>query len=148
MNQVNARLLADERGLRTTEVFRSRGANFTSSISLTLSGKEGRCFLRGTVFSTGDGLEPRVVQIDGFLLEVVPEGRVLVLRNQDRPGVIGAIGTLLGSRGINVSRMQVGLDRGRAEALQLWNVDAALDAATLEVIRRVPGVKSATVVNL
>jgi D-3-phosphoglycerate dehydrogenase len=148
VNEVNARLLAADRGLRVSETVRSRGATFTSSIALRSTGADGEHSVKGTVFSTGEGFEPRVVRIDRFYLEIVPEGRVLVLRNDDKPGVIGAVGTLLGSRGINVARMQVGLDKGRREALQLWNVDGALDPDTLEAIRKVPAVKSATVVSL
>jgi D-3-phosphoglycerate dehydrogenase len=148
VNEVNARLLAEERGLRVSETVRARGETFTTSVALRTTGADGEHSVKGAVFSTGDGHEPRVVRIDRFFLEVVPEGRVLVLRNEDKPGVIGAVGTLLGTRGINVARMQVGLDKGRREALQLWNVDAPLDDATLDEIRRVPAVKSVTVVNL
>jgi D-3-phosphoglycerate dehydrogenase len=148
VNQVNARLLAEERGLDVSETLRARGSTFTSSIALRANGPDGEHSVKGAVFSTGEGFEPRVVRIDRFFLEVVPEGRVLVLRNDDRPGVIGAVGTLLGSRGINVSRMQVGLDKARMEALQLWNVDAPVDAATLDAVRAVPAIKSATLVTL
>ncbi len=148
VNEVNARLLAADRGVRVSETVRSHGANFTSSVTLHAKTREGERSVKGTVFSTGEAFEPRIVQIDRFLMEVVPDGRVLVLRNADRPGVIGAVGTLLGGRGINVSRMQVGLDKARAEALQLWNVDAQLDAPTLDAIRRVPGVTQAQVVTL
>ena len=56
------------------------------------------------------------------------EGSVIIMRNQDRPGVIGSVGTLLGSRGINVSRMQVGLDEKSGQALALWNVDSTVAA--------------------
>jgi D-3-phosphoglycerate dehydrogenase len=148
VNAVNARLLATDRGLRVAETVRMHGSNFTSSIGVRVGGKEGEHSVKGTIFSTGDGPEPRIVRIDRFYLEVVPEGRVLLLRNQDRPGVIGAVGTLLGSRGINVSRMQVGLDKARSEALQLWNIDGDLDVATVDEIRQVPGVTWATVVSL
>src|SRR5262249_29871520 len=148
VNEVNARLLANERGLRFSETVRSQGANFTSSLLIRVSGKDGERVVQGTVFSTGQGPQPRIVRIDSFFVEVVPEGRHLVLRNEDRPGVIGAVGTLLGTKGINVSRMQVGLDQPKKVALQLWNVDADVDAATLEAIRKVPGVTGATVVSL
>jgi D-3-phosphoglycerate dehydrogenase len=147
VNAVNSPLLAAERGIRTSETVRSHGSNFTSSIALKVSGSDGDRYVKGTVFQTGDGLEARVVQIDRFLLEVVPEGRVLMLRNDDRPGVIGAVGTLLGHKAINVSRMQVGLDKHALKALQLWNVDGAVDAALLAEIRKVPGVNSAQLVS-
>ncbi len=148
VNEVNARLLATERGLRVAETVRTQGSNFTSSITARSVGKDGERSVKGTVFSTGSGPEPRIVRIDRFYLEVVPEGRHLVLKNEDRPGVIGAVGTLLGSRGINVARMQVGLDQSKKEAMQMWNVDAPLDQAALDAIRKVPGVTSATVVSL
>jgi D-3-phosphoglycerate dehydrogenase len=148
VNEVNAMLLAGERGIRVSEIKQAHGTNFTSSVRLRVAGAEGETIVRGTVFNTGLGLEPRIVDIDHFLLEALPEGRILVVRNQDRPGVIGALGTLLGQRGINVSRMQVGLDKTSGEALQLWNVDGELDAATLDGIRKLAHVRSATLVNL
>ncbi len=148
VNEVNAKLLAGERQIRISEIKRPASANFTSSVSVTVSGPGGMRFVRGTVFQTGEGLEPRIVQIDRFLLEAVASGRILVLVNDDRPGVIGAVGTLLGGRGINVSRLQVGLDRPRAEALQVWNVDGEVDATTLEAVRAVPHVRAATLVTL
>jgi D-3-phosphoglycerate dehydrogenase len=149
VNEVNARLLAQERGLRVSETVRSAGStNFTSSVTLSAHTKVGTRSIMGTVFSTGAGPEPRIVRIDRFFLEMVPEGRHLVLSNADQPGVIGAVGTLLGQRKINVARMQVGLDKQKGEALQLWNVDAPLDDAALEAVRKVPGVASALVVAL
>jgi D-3-phosphoglycerate dehydrogenase len=148
VNEVNARLLAAERGIRVAEISRAHGANFTSSIGMKVTGTTGERSVKGTVFSTFGGYEPRIVRIDRFYLELVPEGRILMLSNDDRPGVIGAVGTLLGSRGINVSRMQVGLDKSRAEALQLWSVDGPLDGGIVEAIRQVPGVKAVTLVSL
>jgi D-3-phosphoglycerate dehydrogenase len=148
VNEVNAMLLAGERGIRVSEIKQARGKNFTSSVKLRVVGDGGDCAVRGTVFQTGGGLEPRVVEINRFLLETVPEGRILFIRNEDKPGVIGAVGTLLGKRGINVSRMQVALEAGGAEALQLWNVDAEPDAAVLAEVRAVPHVRSATLVTL
>ena len=148
VNEVNARLLAAERGITLAEIVRSQGRNFTSSIELRATTKEGTRTIKGVVFQVAEGYEPRIVQIDKFYLEVQPEGRILLLRNDDKPGVIGAVGTILGGRGINVSRMQVGLEKGTREALQLWSVDAVLDADALTAIRGVPGVKSAQVVLL
>jgi D-3-phosphoglycerate dehydrogenase len=150
VNEVNAMLLAGERGVRVAEIKQARGTNFTSSVRLRVAGAGGgdETTVRGTVFNTGLGMEPRIVDINHFLLEALPEGRILIVRNQDRPGVIGALGTLLGARGINVSRMQVGLDKAGGEALQLWNVDGEPDAATLDAVRRLAHVRSATLVTL
>ncbi len=148
VNEVNAKLLAADRGIVVSETTRAQTAHFTSSLGVRVRGKGGERFVKGTLFHTGGGVEGRVVQIDSFLLEASPEGRILVLDNLDRPGVIGAVGTLLGARNINVSRMQVGLDRPGGAALQLWNVDVEVDAATLDAVRAVPNVRSAMVVSL
>jgi|SRR5579871_3747928 len=148
VNEVNALLLAGERGLRVSEVKRPHGRDFTSSVSVRASGRGEARQVKGAVFHTSEGLEPRVVEIDRFPLEVIPDGRILVLVNEDKPGVIGAVGTLLGGRGINVSRMQVGLDRQKGEALQLWSIDGELDEAALAAVRAVAHVRSATVVKL
>ena len=147
VNAVNAALLAAERGIAVSEIKRGGGTDFTSLVTLRVKGA-GECAVRGTVFRTGTAHEPRVVAIDGFALEAALDGRILVLKNADRPGVIGAVGTLLGQRAINVGRLQVGLDRGRAEALQLWNVDNDVDAATLDAVRALPHVRAATLVTL
>ncbi len=148
VNEVNALLLAGERGIRVAEVKRPHGRDFTSSVALRASARGAVRTVKGAVFHTSEGREPRVVQIDQFQLEATPEGRILVVANQDKPGVIGAVGTLLGGRGINVSRMQVGLDKQKGEALQLWNIDGELDDATLAQVRAVAHVRSATVVKL
>jgi len=80
-------------------------------------------------------------------MEATLEGRVLILHNEDRPGVIGAVGTILGKREINVSRMQVGLaDDG--QALALWNVDQQILPETLEELRALPNVKTVRLVKL
>jgi D-3-phosphoglycerate dehydrogenase len=148
VNEVNARLLAAERGLRVWETVRIHGENFTSSVSIRVESPGGEHSVKGTIFSTDAGHVPRIISIDRFYLEMHPDGHQLILRNEDRPGVIGAVGTILGGKGVNVARMQVGLDEKKKEALQVWNVDASPDDATLDAIRKVPGVRSAQVVSL
>ncbi len=153
VNSVNAPLLAEERGIRVTETRLGRGVTYTQSIGLSVRGRDGVArTLRGALFTFAGKAEPRLVEVGDFVVEVLPEGRLLIVRNQDRPGVIGALGTLLGSRGINVSRMQVGLAADArasgADALQIWNVDGELDATLLSEIRRLPHVKSAQRVEL
>jgi D-3-phosphoglycerate dehydrogenase len=143
VNEVNAGLVADERGLRVASVSRTRGETFAASIAMRARGPAGTRTVMGTLFQVGDQAEPRIVQIDDYVLDATPEGRLLLLRNTDRPGVIGRVGTLLGDRGINVARLHVGRARARGEALMLWQVDAELDDAFLDDVRRVANVESA-----
>ncbi len=148
VNEVNAGLLAEERGLHVVEVKRARGVTFATSIALRARAASGVRQVKGTIFQIADRPEPRIVQIDDFLLDASPEGRLLLVRNTDRPGVIGHVGSMLGERGINVARLHVARLQGGGEALMLWQVDAELDDAFLEEIRRVPNVESAARVLL
>jgi D-3-phosphoglycerate dehydrogenase len=72
----------------------------------------------------------------------VLEGSVIMMRNLDRPGVIGSVGTVLGNRGINVSRMQLGLDEKTGQALALYNVDSPVEDAALDELRKIDAVSS------
>jgi len=88
------------------------------------------------------------VRIDDFMLEAIPEGPTLLIFNQDRPGVVGTVGTLLGEMGINISRMQLALNRERNQAAMLVNVDASPSQKVLEALRAAPQVISAQLVEL
>jgi D-3-phosphoglycerate dehydrogenase / 2-oxoglutarate reductase len=144
VNVVNASIVADERGMRVAQVLRPRGVNFAASVGVRAKGR----YVKGTIFQVGDQSEARVVQVDDFVLDAAPEGRILLLRNADRPGVIGAVGTLLGNQGINVARLHVGRGRSRGSALMLWQVDAELPAAFLDEVRRLPHIEAAQQVSL
>jgi len=148
VNEVNAPIIAGERGLRVVEVKRHRAVDVANAVTIRTRGASGARAVKGTIFHVGDAHEhPRIVQIDEFHLDAAPEGRILVLRNADRPGVIGAVGTLLGARGINVARLHVGLDKKKGAALMLWNVDADL-GPVIDEVRKVPHVESAEQVTL
>jgi D-3-phosphoglycerate dehydrogenase len=99
----------------------------------------------GAVFHGG---QPRIVRIDDFMLEAIPEGATLLLHNHDRPGVVGAVGQVLGEAGVNISRMQLALVRERNEAAMLVNVDTSPDEEVLEKMRSLPHVISAQLVEL
>jgi D-3-phosphoglycerate dehydrogenase len=74
------------------------------------------------------------------------EGTILVLQNEDRPGVIGTIGMILGESKINVSRMQVALDAKSRKAVQLWSLDSPIGESVLNLVRAAKDVQSATAV--
>ena len=96
--------------------------------------------------SRGGGL--RLVGLEGYEVDAVLKGHAIVVRNEDKPGVIGAIGTILGKHGVNVSRLQVGLDEETSKALALWNVDNEVAPAVLEELRKLPNVSSVGYVTL
>ncbi|MBI2981851.1 MAG: phosphoglycerate dehydrogenase, partial [Deltaproteobacteria bacterium] len=139
VNFVNAPMIAKDRGLKVVESRVSEQGDFASLITVTLKNGESVHSISGTIFGKTN---PRIVQIDGFYLEAVPEGTILVVHNYDRPGVIGNIGTLMGKRNINIDRMQLGLEKGTLEAIALYNVHGDVSPAVLDEIRKVPNIIS------
>ena len=86
--------------------------------------------------------EPRIVMVDGFSVEVVPEGDMLFLTNNDKPGVIGDIGTLLGENKINIARMQFGREKRGGKAISVVSVDTTPGKDLMEKLRKLPNVLS------
>jgi D-3-phosphoglycerate dehydrogenase len=110
---VNARALAVERGIEVVESRSSRPRSFANMLSVKLQTTGGERWIEGTVF---EGDSPRLTQLDGVDVEVPLEGtaRLLVIRNEDQPGVIGEVGTILGRHQINIGSFALGRSRGGA----------------------------------
>ena len=143
VNMVNAPVIARERGIKVIESKSSRPEDFASTITTRVRGCDNH-LIAGAVFHGG---QPRIVRLDDFILEAIPEGFALVVHNRDQPGVVGAIGTILGEAGINISRMQLALQRERGEAAMLVNIDAAPPADVLERLRALPNMISTQLVE-
>jgi (S)-sulfolactate dehydrogenase len=146
VNEVSAPALAKERGLSIKEVKSSETPDFASLVTLRLRcGKSMTTEVAGTIVGKR---EPRLVRVDRFELEAVPEGFMLVLHNDDAPGVIGNVGRTLGEAKVNIAQFSLARDRARGEALALVNVDSAASADVLERLRRLPNVTRVTQVSL
>jgi D-3-phosphoglycerate dehydrogenase len=143
---VNARTLARERGVEVIESRSTRPRDFTNLLSVKLHTSEGERWIEGTVFETGSA---RLVLIDGVEVEAPLEGTLLVIHNNDQPGVIGAVGTLLGRHGVNIANFNLG--RGEAGAIGVVNVDEepghAISQRLLDEVRQIPAVKSCALVR-
>jgi L-serine deaminase len=101
--------------------------------------------VEGTVFAE-DTL--RIVNINGFHLEAVPEGYILMLQNRDVPGVVGRVGTLLGSSNVNIARLELGREHVGGMAVSLIHVDEPVPEAVLEKLRAEPSILSAQLIRL
>ena len=101
--------------------------------------------MSGTLFHRR---EPRIVQVDGFDLEAHAAGWMVVLSNDDVPGVIGRIGTLFGVHGINIAGMQLGRQRPGGHAVSVLSLDAPVPDAVLAELRALPSIRSARLVRL
>jgi D-3-phosphoglycerate dehydrogenase len=144
VNMVNAPVIAQQHGIKVIESKSSRSQDFASSIVTRVVGCQNR-LIEGAIFHGG---QPRIVRIDDFMLEAIPEGPTLFIQNHDSPGVVGTVGSVLGDAGINISRMQLGLIPERGEAAMLVNIDRAPDDATLERLRSVENMISVQLVDL
>jgi D-3-phosphoglycerate dehydrogenase / 2-oxoglutarate reductase len=144
VNMVNAPVIAQQHGIRVIESKASRTADFASAITTRVSGCGDRLIM-GAVF---EGRQPRIVRIDDFMLEAIPEGSTLLIQNRDEPGVVGLVGTLLGEAGINISRMQLALHPKRAEAAMLVNISHAPSQQVVESLRNMPHAISVQVLEL
>ena len=144
VNMVNAPVIAREHGIKVIESKASRSSDYASTVTTRVRGCVDR-LIAGAVFH---GKQPRIVRIDDFILEAIPEGHTLLLHNHDRPGVVGAVGMILGEAGCNISRMQLALQRERNEAAMLVNVDVAPSDAVMEQLRMLPHVISCQLVEL
>lgn len=139
VNYVNAAVIAKERGLKVVESRVSEHQDFTNLITVTLQNGHEKRVISGTIFGKTN---PRLVQINEFYLEAVPEGTILVIHNHDKPGVIGAIGTFLGRNQINISRMQLGLEKGKSEAIALYNVEGNVTPQIISELEKLPNIIS------
>ena len=122
VNLVNARLVARERGLEVSVEREEETGGYKSLLTLCAATKEGRKVIAGTVF---DG-QPRIVRMRDLDMEFTPEGYILVLSYEDRPGVVGKIGSLLGRHNVNIASMQVGRRAKRGRAIVVLTLDEDL----------------------
>ena len=149
VNAVNAFLIAEERGISVTTSYLRATADFVPAIRTRVVGASGEQSLAGTIFGFGEQTrEGRITEIDGFHIEAIPHGHMLVMRNRDVPGVIGRVGTILGERGVNISRFHLGRRERGGEAMAVIEVDAAVDKETLEALRSMEQVVSARQIEL
>ncbi|MBW1732136.1 MAG: phosphoglycerate dehydrogenase [Deltaproteobacteria bacterium] len=112
VNFVNAPFIAAERGIKVVESKSKTSEDFASLIRLSVKTIEGENVVSGTIFGKKF---PRILRINDFYLEAVPEGHNLLIHNEDRPGVIGMIGSTLGKHGVNIARMQVGQEPDKGQ---------------------------------
>lgn len=139
VNPVNAPLVAADRGIEIRQEVTNEKIRFATLVSVKVTGADGEtAYVSGTLAADGS---PRLVQWNDFKMDAQFIGHILVIRNDDRPGVIGAIGTELGNAGINVARMQVGLSDNGNDAASLWALDKAPDDALVQKIRGTHDVK-------
>jgi len=145
VNLVNAPLLAREAGLQVEEQRISEPADFTNLVSLRIDGEHGSREVKGTVFGQGD---VRLVEVDGFHVEVRLDGHLLFYRNVDRPGMVAAVGSLLSKHEINIASLALGRSAPGEVAASVFTVDEPIPKHVLEQIGAIDGVDQVYVAHL
>ena len=144
-NFVNAPALAADHGITVSQGWGMGLRDYPNLISCRVSWEGGQRVISGVIFG---GSEPRIVQVSGYQLDAKPEGIVLLMLNDDMPGVIGAVGTLLGHAQVNIGEWRLGRGDEAGRALSFINLDTMPDTGVLADLRRVPGIIKAEVVDL
>ncbi|HKV87331.1 MAG TPA: phosphoglycerate dehydrogenase [Candidatus Dormibacteraeota bacterium] len=140
INAVNARLIAANRGVKLIERRSRSHSSYASLVTVRMQDHE----IAGTVLMD----ELRAVRIDSFRVDLVPEGRFLVSRHSDQPGVVGRVGTILGEHDVNIASMQVGRDAPRGNAMMILAVDDRVPPEVLAKLREVAGMSDLRFVEL
>ncbi len=145
VNYVNAPLIAKDRGIEVKVSRSSDTKEYTSLVTLKIKAGGRDVSASGTLNSKK---EPRIIQVDNFPMETVPEGDMLVLMNNDKPGVIGGIGMLMGQNGINIARMQFGREKQGGLAMSVVSIDSAVSDELMAKIKQLPNVLSVKQVKI
>jgi len=145
VNHVNAPHLARERGIQVAERSCDMCQEFANLIRLTVVGSNGESSVSGSLFGDQDY---RIVRVDDHHVEAVPAGHILIMHNQDCPGVIGFIGQVCGESGINIAMMGLSRRKIQGRAISLITVDSKIPEGVLQQLRANPHIISAVQVSL
>ena len=146
LNFVNTPALARERGLRVETSHVRESTDYTSLVVLSMPGEGGENCVSGTLL--GPRMQPRIIEALGFFVDLVPQKHTLFIRNEDTPGMIGKIGTVLGEHGINIGNMAVGRGAPGSRAAMAITVDEPVPEQVIKDLLEIPGFTDARTVSL
>jgi len=144
VNIVNAPSIAAEMGLETSESTINAKTEYNELLVIELRKGEERFRLAGTMI----GNSTRIVEIDKLYVDINIQGHFLIVRNDDRPGIVGAVGSLLGDAGVNIANLSLARNKTEGNALTVIEVDEPLSQELMTKIREIPGVTCSTGASL
>jgi D-3-phosphoglycerate dehydrogenase len=145
VNFINAPLIAKERGINVKEITTEDAGDYHSMLVVRLKTGKKEYSVSGVLHGKK---YPRIIMINEFPVEVVPEGEMLVILNNDKPGVIGNVGTLLGKNNINIARMHFGRAEPGGRAISVVSIDTPVSEQILSSLKKLPNLLSVTQINL
>jgi D-3-phosphoglycerate dehydrogenase / 2-oxoglutarate reductase len=134
VNDVNAALIAKERGITYGEKHVENTFGYSNLIHAVVHGEDRKFEIKGTYIKEYGA---RIVSINGFNVDFIPQGHLLYVQHNDKPGVIGRMGQLLAEHDVNIATMQVGRKQEGGEAIMMIGVDKTVDENVLEAIRKI-----------
>lgn len=145
VNNVNAMYLAERKGITINEQKTSTTKGFTNLLTVEMKTKNTTRKVAGTLLN---GLGSRIVKVDDYSMDVVPEGHLLLIHHKDQPGAIGRVGHLLAVNNVNIATMQVGRIDVGGNAIMMLTIDHSLTEAELKKIQKMEGFDRVTAVDL
>jgi len=146
LNYVSAPVVARERGIDVRETISTQPSDFRNRVAVKVRFASGATHeVAGAVFGRST---MRLVKLNDFFLEAVPDGHILMLHNRDVPGVVGRVGTLLGQHKVNIAGLELGREKIGGQAVSLFHVDDPVPEAVLAELRKAPEIISAALINL
>jgi len=140
VNMVSAPQIAKDRGIQVETIGREQQGAYENYIRLTVLTEKQERAVAGTVFSNG---KPRIIQVKGINMEAELTPSMLYVTNEDKPGHIGRLGTLLGTLGINIANFNLGRADVGGDAIALLSIDGTLDAKQIKQVAGLEGVHQA-----
>jgi D-3-phosphoglycerate dehydrogenase len=146
LNYVSAPVIARERGIDVRETVSTQQTDFRNRVGVRVRFASGTVHeVAGAVFGRST---MRLVKLNDFFLEAVPEGHILMLHNRDVPGVVGRVGTLLGQHKVNIAGLELGREKIGGQAVSLFHVDDPVPEPVLDELRQAPDIISAALIHL
>lgn len=145
VNNVNAAYIAEQKGVTVHERKTTAARGFTNLITVEVITKSGTRKVSGTLLN---GLGARIVKVDGYSMDVVPEGHLLLIHHQDQPGAIGRVGTMLAKNDVNIATMQVGRENIGGSAIMMLTIDRATTKEEIAQLSAMEGFDHITAVDL
>ena len=145
LNMINVGLMAKERGISIDETKNAEPKDVAASFSAKVVTDKVIRTITGSVFG---GTQLRIIEIDDFDVEMAPQGAVLIIFNDDKPGVIGAVGTICGKHGINICTMGVGQKPAEQQAVLAVNLDKQPSAEAIDELGKLDFVNEIYVCKL
>lgn len=146
VNDVNAKFLADRVGIKINEhKSASEAKGFLNLVTVEVVTDQERRSVAGTMLN---GLGSRVVKVDDYAVDVVPEGHLLFIHHRDKPGAIGRVGTQLAARDINIGTMQVGRSEEGGDAIMMLSVDEHVKEEEVEQLKKMANIHDVKAIDL